>query len=89
MTLSASLWLVYIVHCADGTLYTGCTNNLEQRLQTHNAGKGAHYTKGRGPVELLYTENAANRSEAQKREYEIKQLSRLEKIHLVKNNQTG
>jgi len=82
MNSSNSPWFVYIVRCADGTFYTGCTNDINNRLQAHNAGKGAHYTKGRGPVELLYTENVANRSEAQKRESQIKQLTRSEKIEL-------
>lgn len=73
---------IYILRCADGTLYTGWTNDLEKRLQTHNSGKGAKYTRSRRPVELVYTESFATRSEAMKREAEIKKLSREEKLRL-------
>ena len=80
--MSASNWFVYIVRCADTTLYTGATNNLEQRIQTHNSGQGAKYTRGRTPVELVYSEKKTGRSAALAREYEIKQLSREEKLAL-------
>ncbi len=74
---------VYILRCADGTLYTGSTNNLEKRLHDHNTSKaGAKYTRGRRPVELVYQETVASLSEARKREAEIKRLSREEKILL-------
>ena len=76
-------WKVYIVKCADTTFYTGITNGLDKRLKAHDAGMGAKYTKSRGPVELVYTEPAADRSTASKREYAIKQLSRTEKLVLI------
>ncbi|MCF6274690.1 MAG: GIY-YIG nuclease family protein [Robiginitomaculum sp.] len=76
-------WCVYIVRCADATLYTGITNGLEKRLQAHSGGTGAKYTKNRRPVELVYREAAADRSAASKREYVIKRLSRAEKLDLI------
>ena len=66
----------YIVECSDGTLYTGWTNNLEHRVETHNVGKGAKYTKSRRPVKLVYFETYSSKEEAMRREWEIKQLSR-------------
>ena len=74
----------YIVECSDGTLYTGWTNNLEKRLEAHNAGKGAKYTKTRRPVKLVYQEHFETKEEAMSREYHIKQLSRKEKMKLMK-----
>ena len=74
----------YIVECSDGTLYTGWTNNLEKRLEAHNAGKGAKYTKTRRPVKLVYQEQFETMEEAMSREYHIKQLSRKEKMKLMK-----
>lgn len=74
----------YIVECSDGTLYTGWTNNLEKRLEAHNAGKGAKYTKTRRPVKLVYQEQFETKGEAMSREYHIKQLSRKEKMKLMK-----
>ena len=74
----------YIVECSDGTLYTGWTNNLEKRLEAHNAGKGAKYTKTRRPVKLVYQEQFETKEEAMSREYHIKQLSRKEKMKLIK-----
>ena len=76
-------WTVYILRCADGTLYTGIAPDVEKRLQKHNEGKGAKYTRGRTPVELVYREEHPNRAEASKREYQIKQLSRAEKLALI------
>lgn len=76
-------WIVYIVRCKDDTLYTGITNDLAKRLKAHNNGTGARYTKNRGPVELVYSEPAADRSAASKREYAVKQLSRAEKLDLI------
>lgn len=70
----------YIVECSDGTLYTGWTNNLEHRVETHNVGKGAKYTKSRRPVKLVYFETYSSKEEAMRREWEIKQLSRTEKM---------
>ena len=77
------LWYVYILHCSDGTLYTGSTDDVQRRLATHNSGKGAKYTRSRLPVELLYTECYESCSAALKREYAIKQLSRSEKWKLI------
>ena len=76
-------WFVYILECADHTLYTGITNNLDRRISQHNAGQGAKYTKGRGPVKLLYSEACENKSMALKREIQIKALSRAAKILLI------
>lgn len=76
-------WFVYILECSDGTFYTGITDDLKSRLTAHNAGKGARYTKGRGPVVLRYQEKVKGRSEASIREAEIKKLSRKEKFNMV------
>lgn len=78
-------WVVYIARCSDDTFYTGITNNLAQRLEKHNSGKGAKYTRGRGPVKLVYHENIETKSAALKREIEIKKLSREQKGKLVQN----
>lgn len=77
--------VTYIVRCSDNTLYTGWTNNIEKRLQAHNQGKGAKYTKGRIPVELVYLEISETKQEAMKREAAIKKLSKLEKMVLIEN----
>lgn len=77
---------VYILKCSDGTLYTGWTTDVQKRLEAHNSGKGAKYTRSRLPAELVYTEEYDDKIEAQKREYAIKQLSRLEKEALIDNN---
>ena len=76
-------WFVYIVECADRSFYTGITNNLERRVDEHNLGKGARYTRGRGPVALRYRELQPDRSRASTRECEIKALSRLKKQELI------
>ena len=73
----------YILVCADGTLYTGWTNDLEKRLAAHNAGRGAKYTRSRRPVRLFYYEEFAEKCEAQRRECEIKRLPREKKIALA------
>lgn len=73
----------YILKCADGTLYTGWTNNLEKRIACHNAGKGAKYTKTRLPVEMVYYEEFSTKQEAMRREWEIKQLTRKDKLKLT------
>ena len=75
--------VTYILQCSDGTLYTGWTNNLEKRLEQHNAGKGAKYTRGRGPVKLLYQEAHETKQEAMQREAWIKKLTRKEKEALI------
>jgi putative endonuclease len=78
---------VYILKCKDETLYVGCTNNLEKRLHQHNNSKsGAHYTKIRRPVMLLYSERFMTLAEARKREAELKRLKREEKLKLVGEN---
>jgi len=85
MTLEKTTpWYVYIVLCADKTLYTGITTSLEKRITTHNLGKGAKYTKPRLPVSLVYSEKHTDKSSASKRETQIKSLSRLEKQELIK-----
>ena len=81
-----SNWWVYILQCSDGTFYTGISNNLNRRLNSHNAGKGAKYTKMRRPVVLVYCEEATGRSEASKREYAMKKLTRNQKQTLLKVN---
>ena len=78
----------YIVKCSDETLYTGWTNNLKKRLEAHNSGKGAKYTKNRRPVELVYFEEHDTKQEAMKREYAIKQLSRQTKLALIHSHQS-
>lgn len=80
-------WCVYMLECNDGTLYTGVTNNLENRLHQHNHGAaGAKYTRARRPVVLIYNESYPDKIQAMQREYAIKQLSRDEKLVLIKNN---
>lgn len=78
-----SRWVVYMMLCSDGSLYIGCTNNLEKRLIAHNTGKGAKYTRSRLPVSLVYTQYCENRSDSLKQEYALKQLTHSEKILLV------
>jgi putative endonuclease len=80
----SAVWYVYIVRCADRTLYTGVARDLSARLAAHNAGRGAKYTRARLPVKLIYKETAENRSAAQRREHAIKRLSRAEKRALAK-----
>ena len=78
-------WLCYILCCADGTLYSGITNDLEKRLAAHNAGTATRYTRGRGPVELVFVECCADKSSALKREMEIKSLVRPKKLALIES----
>jgi len=78
-----SMHYVYILRCADDTLYTGWTTDVQRRLEAHNSGKGAKYTRSRLPVELVYIEEFSDKTEAQKREYAIKQLTRVEKESLI------
>lgn len=82
-------WATYIVECSDGSLYTGISNNVAKRIKTHNAGKGAHYTRGRAPVVLLLQIECADRSSASKLEYQIKKLSRTEKLKLINERQNA
>ena len=74
----------YIVKCSDGTFYTGWTNDLTCRMEAHNQGRGAKYTKARRPVTLIYYETFETKEEAMKREYAIKRLSRKEKEELIR-----
>ena len=78
----------YIVKCSDGSLYTGWTNTLEKRIKDHNAGRGAKYTTARRPVVLVYKEEFPTKQEAMKREWEIKRLSRKEKLSMIENSKS-
>lgn len=80
-------WYVYILRCGDGTLYTGITDDVPRRLAAHRSGKGAKYTRGRGPLELVYQEQVPNKSAALKREIAIKKLTRREKERLIERTQ--
>lgn len=73
----------YIVRCKDGTLYTGWTNNIDKRIEMHNSGKGAKYTKSRRPVRLVYYEEFETKEEAMRREYAIKHMEKKEKEQLI------
>jgi putative endonuclease len=83
MEASTQLWYVYILKCADGTLYTGYTNDVDARVGKHNAGKGAKYTKSRLPVVACHREELYSKSLAMKREYRIKRLTRAQKLVLI------
>ena len=85
MNLSPQIWFVYILRCADGSFYTGITNDLERRCKQHNSGKASRYTRGRLPVELVYQEEQPNQSEALKRELTIKAISRKAKESLIQS----
>jgi putative endonuclease len=76
-------WFVYVVRCRDGTLYTGISRDVDERLAKHNAGKGARYTRGRGPVALLHTERKSSQGAALRREAAIKALPRTQKLALA------
>lgn len=75
----------YLVLCSDNTLYCGYTNNLNKRIAAHNSGKGAKYTKTRLPVKLVYNETFDNKSDAMKREWQIKQYTRYQKLKLIQS----
>ena len=77
-------WYVYILQCGDGTLYTGITDDVSARLQAHRDGKGAKYTRGKGPLELVYQEESENHSAAAKREWQIKQFKKQDKLELCR-----
>jgi predicted GIY-YIG superfamily endonuclease len=81
MTTAAD-WFVYMLECADGSLYTGIARDLDARVRIHNDGTGAKYTRGRLPVKLIYSETTDSRSSALRREHEIKQLPRQSKLAL-------
>ena len=74
----------YILECSDGSLYTGWTNDIEKRVEAHNSGKGAKYTKTRRPVKLVYLETFDTKEEAMSREYAIKQFPRKKKLEMIK-----
>ena len=76
-------WSVYILECADGTYYTGISNDVDKRIAAHAAGTGAKYTRGRGPFRLAYCEECGDRAAASRRELEIKSLSRPDKENLI------
>ena len=76
-------WIVYIVKCSDKSFYTGITNNLKKRLEIHISGNGSKYLRGRLPIKLIYKESLANRSQASKREIEIKKLNKKEKQLII------
>ena len=78
------MWYLYILRCKDNTLYTGITTDVEKRLEAHQRGKGAKYTRGRAPLELVYKEECGDHSDALKRELEIKAMTREEKLKLIK-----
>ncbi|OJI05050.1 hypothetical protein AOC28_06200 [Polynucleobacter sp. MWH-Adler-W8] len=78
-------WLVYLLECADGTYYAGITNRMEHRLEAHNSGQGARYTRARRPVVLLATQEHPNRSEASKAELRLKSLPRSQKLTFFQN----
>ena len=80
-----SIWYLYILRCKDGTLYTGITTDVEKRLEAHRSGRGAKYTRGRAPLELVYRETCGSHSDALKREHQIKALSREDKQKLIEN----
>ena len=78
-------WIVYILKCSDSSLYTGITNNIANRVRAHQNGKGAKYTRGRGPFKIIHQEQYTTRSAASKRELEIKNLNHQEKLKLKSN----
>ncbi len=89
MGKQADISYTYIVQCSDGTFYTGWTNDIKKRGLTHNAGKGAKYTRSRTPVKLVYLEQSESKEKAMRREAQIKRLSRYEKEQLIQTAQTA
>lgn len=83
-----SYWL-YILRCGDGTLYTGTAADVDRRLAVHRSGKGAKYTRGRGPLEVVYREELPDKSAALRREWAVKHLTREEKLQLIKGTGGG
>jgi predicted GIY-YIG superfamily endonuclease len=77
-------WHVYLLRCGDGTLYAGTTTDLVRRVDAHSSGKGARYTRGRGPLVVAWSEEVADRSAALRREHQIKRLPRAEKLRLAR-----
>lgn len=81
------IWYLYILRCGDDSLYTGITTDVDRRLAAHRSGKGAKYTRGRGPLSLVYRETCGNHGQALRRELEIKALSREEKLQLIREKE--
>ena len=86
--MTENTWKLYILRCKDGSLYCGITTDVAARLEVHRSGKGAKYTRGRGPLELVYTEECGDHSTALKREHAVKRLTRLQKEELLCNWKT-
>lgn len=86
---SEGIFYTYIVECADHSFYTGWTNNLKKRIATHNAGKGAKYTRYRLPVTLVYFETYSDKQAAMRREYAIKQMTRQQKLKLITDHSSS
>ncbi len=84
MSDAQARWVVYIIRCHDGTLYTGITNDLQRRLAAHDAGRGARYTRGRGPVVLIYVEDCGGMGDALRREAALRRLSPAAKAALAR-----
>jgi len=81
--LNAVRWCVYLLKCGDGTLYAGITNDLQKRLGAHRKGRGARYTRGRGPLRVVHVEPAEDRAAASRREHELKRMRRRDKLRLL------
>ena len=81
------IWYLYILRCRDGSLYTGITTDVDKRFEAHCTGKGAKYTRGRGPLELVYREECGDHSAALKREIEVKKLQRQKKEALIQKTE--
>ena len=86
ISMNTDVWYVYLLECSDGSLYCGVTPFLDSRIAKHNAGKGAKYTRSRLPVKLVYNERCQSKSEALKREIQIKKMKRSEKLKLVRKS---
>ena len=87
--MGAARWLVYVLRCGDGTLYTGVTTDLARRLAAHRAGRGARYTRGRGPLRVVHVEDVGGRGDALRREHAIKRMSRAAKRGLLRGRAAG
>ena len=87
--MSHGSWMVYMIECADGTYYTGATNDLAKRLRAHNENEGAKYTKGRGPVEVKWVHRNLIRGDALSLEYRIKQLTKEQKKQLIEGEMSA
>ncbi len=83
------MYYVYMLECADGSLYTGWTNNLDKRIRLHNAGRGSKYVRSRLPVQMRYAESFMTQGEAMRHEYALKQLARNEKLALIESQNTS